>query len=151
MNEHSKNDSSQEQEASAPPITSTQAMLQIRTDRPLSFLNGKAMGLMPGFEWNPLLNLPRNRPCPCLSGKKFKACCLNKLPRAVPESLAKQYVEQMGKPDLIFLTKENEHKVKKAVDDPEALRCKGCGHIATGLHDCPGPISEGGENGNDKA
>lgn len=67
---------------------------------------------MKGFVWNPLLKLARNRPCPCLSNRKFKQCCLNKLPKAIPESLAKDYREQMAKPDLIFITKENEERVK---------------------------------------
>src|SRR5581483_4355822 len=39
--------------------------------------------LKPGFEENPLLKIPRNSRCPCQSGKKFKACCLVKIPTAV--------------------------------------------------------------------
>lgn len=71
---------------------------------------------MPGFQWNPLLNLPRNRPCPCLSGKKFKACCLDRLPKVVADTAAKEYREQMKKPDLVFLTHKNQEEVKKRVD-----------------------------------
>jgi hypothetical protein len=69
----------------------------------------------PGFTWNPLLKLPRNRQCPCLSGKKFKACCLDTLPRVVTEKDARRYAVQMAKPDLVFLTKENEEKVKRRI------------------------------------
>jgi hypothetical protein len=69
----------------------------------------------PGFTWNPLLKIPRNRQCPCLSGKKFKVCCLDTLPRVVSEKDAKQYAEQMAKLDLVFLTKENEEKVKRII------------------------------------
>jgi hypothetical protein len=72
---------------------------------------------MPGFVWNPIRTYPRNNPCPCRSGQKFKACCLNRLPPAVPEELARQYREQMKKPDLIFITKENEGYIKSAIDE----------------------------------
>lgn len=76
---------------------------------------------LPGYEWNPVLSLPRNRPCPCLSGRKFKACCLPKLPKAVPAALAKQYREQMSKPDLVFVNSENADQVvsiaKESKDD----------------------------------
>lgn len=68
--------------------------------------------LLKGFAWNPLLTLPRNRPCPCLSGKKFKACCLNRLPKAIPEKLVSIYREQMSKPDLVFVTPTNQEKLK---------------------------------------
>ena len=33
-------------------------------------------------EVSPVLNIGRNEPCPCGSGKKFKKCCLNKMPNA---------------------------------------------------------------------
>jgi hypothetical protein len=64
---------------------------------------------LPGMEWNPLKGLPRNRPCPCRSGKKFKACHLDKLPPAVPEKLAKVYRDMIasGK-EIRFITEENE-------------------------------------------
>lgn len=71
---------------------------------------------MPGYQWNPLLGLPRNKPCPCLSGKRFKACCLGRLPKVVADAVAKQYREQMAKPDLVFLTRENQEEVRKRVD-----------------------------------
>jgi hypothetical protein len=44
--------------------------------------------LLPGMAWNPLLGLPRNSPCPCGSGLKFKKCHLSKLPMAVPKKVA---------------------------------------------------------------
>ena len=43
-------------------------------------------------------------------------CCLGRLPKVVADAVAKQYREQMQKPDLVFLTKENQEKVKKRVD-----------------------------------
>lgn len=36
-----------------------------------------------GFDWNPALGFPRNEPCFCGSGKKFKKCHLLQMPRAV--------------------------------------------------------------------
>src|SRR5258706_166668 len=62
---------------------------------------------MAGHQWNPLRKLERNRPCPCLSGKKFKNCHLNLLPLTVTNADADKFREQMARPDLIFVTKEN--------------------------------------------
>jgi hypothetical protein len=42
---------------------------------------------------------------------KFKKCCLNKLPTAVREKDAKAYKEMMKKPDLVFVTQNNENKI----------------------------------------
>lgn len=67
----------------------------------------RMMQLHKGFEWNPLRQLPRNMLCPCQSGKKFKACHLQKLPLAVPTAVAESFREQMRKPALIFKTEEN--------------------------------------------
>lgn len=41
----------------------------------------KIFGRIPlaGHTWNPLKNFPRNEPCFCGSGKKFKKCCLDKM------------------------------------------------------------------------
>lgn len=72
----------------------------------------------PGFAWNPLTSLPRNSKCPCLSGQKFKKCCLDKLPRVVPVNDAKHYKEQMTKPDLVFVTKKNEEFMKQVAQLP---------------------------------
>jgi hypothetical protein len=71
---------------------------------------------LPGHEWNPLLKLPVNMKCPCKSGLKFKMCCRPKLPHAVPENLAKQYRIQMERPDLVFLTPENQEAIKEVMD-----------------------------------
>ncbi len=76
-----------------------------------------------GYEHNPLLTLPRNKPCPCRSGKKFKACCLDKLPRIVSKADADHFAEQMRQPDLVFLTVENaktmiEDAAKSVTDAP---------------------------------
>jgi len=43
----------------------------------------------------------------------------------------------MAKPDLIFITKENENKLQRAVKD--AKHCEHCGALIAGPHDCPGP------------
>lgn len=69
----------------------------------------QAMVPIKGMVWNPLRELPRNMLCPCkMTGLKFKACCLPKLPLVVPENVAKVFKEQMAKPDFIFRTAENE-------------------------------------------
>lgn len=47
---------------------------------------------MKGYEWNKMRSLPRNGPCICDSGKKFKKCCLDKLPPVVPEGTFKKKV-----------------------------------------------------------
>lgn len=39
--------------------------------------------LKPGYIWNPVKKFPRNKSCPCGSLKKFKICCLNKIPHAI--------------------------------------------------------------------
>lgn len=67
---------------------------------------------LPGFVWNPLRKLPPNMPCPCRSLKKFKKCCLNNLPPAVPEGLAKRYEEQIALGSLVFLTEKNADRMK---------------------------------------
>lgn len=49
-------------------------------------------GLTDGSQWNPWLNFPRNEPCPCKSGKKFKKCHLLTMSRAVytPEEMKRR-------------------------------------------------------------
>lgn len=44
-----------------------------------------------GFEWNPLLKLPRNMACPCGSKKKFKTCCLPAMLKTVETAGLKAY------------------------------------------------------------
>lgn len=65
---------------------------------------------------------------------------------------AEQFVEQMRKPDLVFLTKENEDKVKRitekaAADTLESVRCKSCEALVSGPHDCPGPFTDADSDG----
>lgn len=57
-----------------------------------------AARLLDGYDWNPLLTIGRNEMCPCDSGKKFKRCHLNTMPRAIPADLAKQYRAGMKNP-----------------------------------------------------
>ena len=72
-----------------------------------------AMKLKPGFVWNPLLKLPRNMRCPCGSGKKLKACHLDKFPRAIKKELADQYQLAMRNPDRIdFIEDDNRNAVE---------------------------------------
>lgn len=90
----------------------------------------QAMVPMIGYAWNPLRQIPRNNPCPCRSGRKFKACCLNTLPPVVPEKAAEIYREQMNRPELIFVTKANEEflrdqGVKVDADEPEVKSDEG--------------------------
>jgi hypothetical protein len=68
----------------------------------LSAANAASSGLpqrpkMQPLYVNPICGLPRNSPCPCASGKKFKKCCLSKVPRAVTKEglrAANEIVEQ---------------------------------------------------------
>lgn len=62
---------------------------------------------------NPLLKYPRNSRCPCLSGKKFKRCCLPRLMPLVPPQVALQFKGAMQRPDLVFLTQENADKLRE--------------------------------------
>jgi hypothetical protein len=41
----------------------------------------KAWIPLKGREWHPLQSYPRNNKCFCQSGKKFKQCCLKRVPR----------------------------------------------------------------------
>lgn len=103
--------------------------------KPLPLPN--AIAPMEGYEWNPLRTLPPNQPCPCLSGRKFKKCCKDGLPLAVPKGVADQFRAQMKKPDLVFLTKTNGEKVMQATKQ-QLPRCETCGALVAGPHDCPG-------------
>src|SRR3954464_10524091 len=69
----------------------------------------------PGHAWNPLRTLPRNNPCPCRSGKKFKKCCLPTLPQAVSQKHAEEFKQQIKLPDLVFVTKENQEQIVEEV------------------------------------
>lgn len=40
-----------------------------------------------GSAWNPLQKYPRNEPCYCGSGKKFKKCCLPFEPLAIDQAV----------------------------------------------------------------
>ncbi len=44
----------------------------------------------------------------------------------------------MSKPDLVFITKQNEAKVKAFVERGAGKKCEACGFTITGPHDCPG-------------
>ena len=66
------------------------------------------MGPAPGFKFNPLLRLPRKMPCPCQSQKKFKTCCLPKLPPVIRSEDAEMIEAQMGRPNLTFVFEESE-------------------------------------------
>jgi len=48
-----------------------------------------------GHTHNPIFKHPRNSPCFCGSGKKFKHCCLKTCPAYVPDDLARQIKERM--------------------------------------------------------
>lgn len=56
--------------------------------------------LKPKFQWNPLKKLQRNEPCPCGSNLKFKKCCLNGLPDALPSEQA-DHIRAGGKFNLV--------------------------------------------------
>lgn len=69
----------------------------------------------PGFAFNPLLKLEPNRPCPCLSEKKFKVCCRDKLAPFVTVEIAKEFEAQMAKEDLVFMTPDNKDKIAERI------------------------------------
>lgn len=73
-----------------------------------------------GYARNPLLNLPRNEPCPCRSGKKYKVCCLLTQPAYVPEHMAKSYAEAMKRPDLVFVTEANQQAMQAELAERRA-------------------------------
>jgi tetratricopeptide (TPR) repeat protein len=67
----------------------------------------------------------RNEPCPCQSGKKYKACCLNKaaIP-ALQNSFAdalKQAWQAVGQKDLLAAAHWFQEAVNRQPDHPEAL------------------------------
>lgn len=47
--------------------------------------------LKDGFAWNPLKSYPRNAPCVCRSGKKFKKCCMDKISPVCSDQDAKYF------------------------------------------------------------
>lgn len=42
--------------------------------------------LKDGYVWNPLRGYPRNFTCFCGSGARFKHCCVDDIPKAVPQA-----------------------------------------------------------------
>jgi uncharacterized protein YchJ len=60
-----------------------------------------------GFVANPLMKIPRNSKCPCQSGKKFKVCCMSRVPRFVTAEIAEKHKKQMLRPNLTFRIVEN--------------------------------------------
>lgn len=67
---------------------------------------------LPGFTYNPLKSYPRNNPCPCLSGKKFKVCHLNKLPEVIPQKDAESYSRLLKlTKNIKFVTKDNQEEL----------------------------------------
>jgi hypothetical protein len=66
-----------------------------------------------GFAWNPLLGLPRNMPCPCDSGKKYKHCHLLTMPRAIPIKLAMEYKAGMKNPFAVKFTEDKHEEDQK--------------------------------------
>ena len=52
-----------------------------------------AYTLKAGWVENPILKWPRNSPCPCGTGKKFKACCLNRMPLVLPNADKRKELE----------------------------------------------------------
>src|SRR6185312_1315548 len=109
MSETQEQSNFQELEETLPTTSEcpTIRSLRVPKDKPL------AMKPIPGFAWNPLLTLPRNMNCPCKSGRKFKHCHLNLLPRVIKQDFVETYKQQMKRSDLIFLTKENEKQIQE--------------------------------------
>jgi SEC-C motif len=57
--------------------------------------------------WNPMLRFPRNNPCFCASGVKFKKCCLPRMTRVISKENAK-FIQQYWDDFIVgkFTTKD---------------------------------------------
>lgn len=61
----------------------------------------------PGFAFNPLKTaVGRNDPCICLSGLKFKKCCLPTLPEIVTIEVGEQISKELTSPEFMSGSKE---------------------------------------------
>lgn len=61
----------------------------------------------PGYVFNPLKTaIGRNDPCICLSGKKFKLCCLPNLPETVSVEVGRQIARELASPEFMSGAKE---------------------------------------------
>lgn len=67
-------------------------MQEAKQDAKDKGLEGKKVAYIPkpGRAWNPLVNFPRNAPCFCESGKKFKKCCIHTTTRTLSAEEAKK-------------------------------------------------------------
>lgn len=69
--------------------------------------------------------IARNEPCPCQSGKKYKACCLNKMPAPAPQDAGadalKQAWQAVARKDLAGATYWFQQAVNRDPKHPEAL------------------------------
>src|SRR5665213_1674831 len=110
-----KNDSTPKQTTSQTDNDSSPARAESSAKKLRKQGNACLMPL-PGFTGNPLCKLPRNSPCPCRSGRKFKTCCLSTLIPAVRIEDAKKYQEQIDRGSLVFVTKENEAEMRTALE-----------------------------------
>lgn len=59
------------------------------------------------------------------------------MPEVVTVGVAEEFKKQMAKPDLVFVTKENEERIKAAAAAQSASACEHCGRQIIGPHDCP--------------
>lgn len=71
-------------------LSEEQLNLRIR-QKILRKMNRLASKPKPGYAYNPLVKIPRNNPCPCQSGKKFKRCCLEMVPKIVSAEDAQKF------------------------------------------------------------
>ena len=63
----------------------------------LEFLERRSLGPDLGMAWNPMRDYPRNMACFCLSGKKFKNCCISKLEDCIPAENVKALKAQLDR------------------------------------------------------
>jgi hypothetical protein len=56
-----------------------------------------AYAVKQGHVWNPIRSYPRNNPCPCGSGKKFKKCHYKDLPPTLEVASIETLVGRRGK------------------------------------------------------
>lgn len=63
-------------------------LLRMSVDEKFKHVKPRKMGnfLTEGFAWNPMKAWPRNEACFCLSGIKFKKCCMPNLRECIAEA-----------------------------------------------------------------
>lgn len=62
------------------------------------------------------MKFPRNHPCPCKGGLKFKNCHADIIPKIISKDDVIQYREMIKQGDIVFLTHINMDKIIKLAE-----------------------------------